>query len=1047
MNSLDYLQSLEPPLFLSGKSAWIEHIPFASAIIKMLKPATFVELGSHHGDSYLTFCQAVSSLKLATRCFAVDTWQGDEHASHYGEEVFSRLRAVHDPLYNGFSTLLRMTFDQAASSFADNSVDLLHIDGLHTYDAVKHDFNTWHPKLSDKAIVLFHDSNVRERDFGVWKFWAEISQHYPCFEFAHGHGLGVLAIGNKLPIEAKAFFDLDQPERRKVKYYFSSLGGFLSKGQQQLAILAAVKAREVELFEQNAQLTNKIEVLQTSLESTNTQLGSIKIQSQNFEDQLVKRNTEHTRSIELSNELNTLNEEQGNRIRELEIRLQDIISIERVSANQLTLAKNQLLAAYPVDADLPLVDIAASLANSLKKAQSDAEHLAQQNRAVAQSSFWRMTFPLRVAVHQVKQFSGKLGKQPVATGKISKNFEHVPAEHSLNDTQLDPHQVVATPEIVFLKPVYESGNSEAFIGGPSFGFVIRTDSHTFEDTYLTVESIISQNHAELKIWVGISPEIDEKFSVELTKRFLHDKRVRIVVELDGSPQIASAPLLAQLSGDIVASISPGTVLSPNALTVVARELTGPNFNEYWISEISDSKPIMSLNDKAIAQKFGLTINTDSQETKPMINKLSRVVHFWKSNGTTALRSLVFQKLASYSTQKVTSIQTAEREIISSDSLAVTQYRKRFLATGGLNIVNENPIAGPRINVVTDSFGSGHFYGGVGTALLFAVSYANQHNATLRLITRVEKTLSVSISEFLSLYGLKMHKEIEFEYLPPGSHSEIGVSELDQFITTSWWTTASLLNTVDTKKIIYLLQEDERMFYPFGDDRLFASRIMHNPNIRYVINTKLLYDHLSATGLEHLKYSGTWFEPAFPKSVYSWNQRARQKRRFLFYARPNNLRNLYSLGIDVVEKAISTGLLNEQDWDIYFVGKDIPDLLFGKNCKPIRLENLSWSDYASLVGTIDVGLCLMYTPHPSYPPLDLAASGAVVVTNTNGLKTNLDHYSKNIVCAAPNSQDLLKALSSAIALSANSAQRQTNFDNNGLQQNWTESFQQTLNFLK
>jgi hypothetical protein len=67
--------------------------------------------------------------------------------------------------------------------------------GRHFYDDVRQDFETWRPKLSARAIVLFHDTQVRERDFGVYRFWREISSGMPHFEFKHGFGLGVLGFG------------------------------------------------------------------------------------------------------------------------------------------------------------------------------------------------------------------------------------------------------------------------------------------------------------------------------------------------------------------------------------------------------------------------------------------------------------------------------------------------------------------------------------------------------------------------------------------------------------------------------------------------------------------------------------------------------------------------------------------------------------------------------------------------------------------------------------------------------------------------------------
>jgi len=228
--SLDALtQPILDPLFwtphLLGKaSAWWTHTPFAFWVISASRPALLVELGTHNGVSYAAFCEAVTRLKSATRCYAVDTWAGDEHAGKFDSQVYHDLRDFHDRHFSAFSELLKSTFDDALPYFADGSIDLLHIDGFHTYEAVRHDFETWLPKLSDRAVVLFHDTNVRGNDFGVFRFFAEQIGKYPSFEFLHGHGLGVLAVGKNAPAAIMDLCHLQDAQADAVRTRFAHLG-------------------------------------------------------------------------------------------------------------------------------------------------------------------------------------------------------------------------------------------------------------------------------------------------------------------------------------------------------------------------------------------------------------------------------------------------------------------------------------------------------------------------------------------------------------------------------------------------------------------------------------------------------------------------------------------------------------------------------------------------------------------------------------------------------------------------------------------------------
>lgn len=224
---------VEPP-------SWVGHIPFAMLLVELTQPKILVELGTHSGNSYCALCQAVQELSLDTKCYAVDTWIGDAHAGQYDMSVLVDLQKHHDSLYNRCSTLMQTTFDDAQSIFLDGSIDLLHIDGLHTYDAVKHDFEHWLPKLSSRAVVIFHDIDVRMLDFGVWKFWEEIKGNYPSFEFFHSHGLGVIAFGPEYPASLDIFFNPGS-NPSTIRDFFHRMGLVLEKELANKALLVQLQ--------------------------------------------------------------------------------------------------------------------------------------------------------------------------------------------------------------------------------------------------------------------------------------------------------------------------------------------------------------------------------------------------------------------------------------------------------------------------------------------------------------------------------------------------------------------------------------------------------------------------------------------------------------------------------------------------------------------------------------------------------------------------------------------------------------------------------------
>jgi Methyltransferase domain len=174
-----------------GVGAWTNHLHFAYDLVAEVKPRLLVELGVDRGESYFAFCQSAAENKTGTRCFGVDTWRGDQHAGGYDETTFAQVTTRNRENYEAFSTLIRSSFDEASARFASGSIDVLHLDGLHTEAAVRHDVDAWLPKIRPGGILLLHDVDARAKHFGVWKIWAELQERGRSWTFHDGPGLGL----------------------------------------------------------------------------------------------------------------------------------------------------------------------------------------------------------------------------------------------------------------------------------------------------------------------------------------------------------------------------------------------------------------------------------------------------------------------------------------------------------------------------------------------------------------------------------------------------------------------------------------------------------------------------------------------------------------------------------------------------------------------------------------------------------------------------------------------------------------------------------------
>jgi O-antigen biosynthesis protein len=252
------------------------------------------------------------------------------------------------------------------------------------------------------------------------------------------------------------------------------------------------------------------------------------------------------------------------------------------------------------------------------------------------------------------------------------------------------------------------------------------------------------------------------------------------------------------------------------------------------------------------------------------------------------------------------------------------------------------------------------------------------------------------------------------------------------VMATWWPTAHLARAIvretEVEEFLYLIQDFEPGFHPWSTRFALALATYGFP-CRAIFNERLLLDHFAAQGVGRFAAGddrlATSFEPAVDRSVFRPSPASESEgrgavrragpRRLLFYARPRNERNLFDLGLAALRAATASGAFDREPWEFIALGADIPEIPLGPEQV---LRSPGWLDYrayARLLSESDLLLSLMLSPHTSYPPLEMAACGNIVVTNTFGVKTAeaLRALSPRIRGAAPELESLVAEIIAAV----------------------------------
>jgi glycosyltransferase involved in cell wall biosynthesis len=342
---------------------------------------------------------------------------------------------------------------------------------------------------------------------------------------------------------------------------------------------------------------------------------------------------------------------------------------------------------------------------------------------------------------------------------------------------------------------------------------------------------------------------------------------------------------------------------------------------------------------------------------------------------------------------------------------------------------------PRLTLVSDTLATASMSGRVATSVIVAAELAAATGSRLRIVTFDGQTGQDHVVRILTAAGIAIGSDVQVVHAGMSERSSIDVGAQDTFLTTSWRTTYACRDIVPDAKITYLIQDDERETCGESDDRLRCEEVLRSDKLRFIVNSKLLHQHLVSAGFENVARNGKWFEPAVDASHSGALRIDAPRKTFVFHAHPDDGRALFYRGIEAIDEAVKRGVFAGGAWEFVFVGDNLDARLAELPYRPTLMQNPGPDEYAALLRRADAGLSPVYAPHPGAEPLELAAAGAVVVTTRYGAKRDLSQYSRNIICAESDTASLVAALKMAVSLANDTAQRTDHVRNDGIGRDW------------
>jgi len=422
--------------------------------------------------------------------------------------------------------------------------------------------------------------------------------------------------------------------------------------------------------------------------------------------------------------------------------------------------------------------------------------------------------------------------------------------------------------------------------------------------------------------------------------------------------------------------------------------------------------------------------------------IRKALDYLRKHGFKATIKRVLEKVATGMSERIT--------VAGADKLYTSEQVYWRVTYKPLSTINDPAPLGKRLNLVIDTLNEGDLFGGVATELILATELCNHFDLALRVITRQSKPKPQNYYKLLEINKMNIKTDVSFSFDDVRTNEEIPSSHLfvhddDIFLASSWWSAKSIKQTFPNRKFFYLIQETETFFYQHGYEHYLCSKMMDDPNITYIVNSKFLFDYFKEKH-PRIVEQGIFFEPAFSKNIFSAGSFGeKEKYTLFFYSRPNNPRNMDAYGKEILDFCITHGIIDTEKWDVVFAGSKPQAPIFSNGYTGTHRGVMSWMEYAEFLKSVDVALSLMYTPHPSYPPYDVACSGGIVVSNQCNNKLKFEQCD-NILLSDLEPDCMVETVKKAMELAQNMPQRKQNYENSTIPRDWHETLKDVIKYM-